>query len=254
MKKALKTIFAIAILLGFTFLAKPVYAQTCTSSQFQWVSSFNRTGENRFCVGGFNSLDELRNTSFNATCERSGSLLGTTTFCALSFGSGRVTQSVTLGSILDTPGSDPAAQDSAGKWYMCPSFTLADSDVHGISVSFTRGGVTYCQTGEIQYVLDESVACPNGVCNTALGPINTRNFGESLRQIFIIAIGIGGALALLLMGFGVFIITTSAGIPDKINEGKNIITAAAAGLVFIILSIVIFQLIGINILGIPGLQ
>ena len=68
-----------------------------------------------------------------------------------------------------------------------------------------------------------------------------------------IIIGLGGGVALLLILYGVFIVTTSAGIPDKLNQGKEIISSAVAGLVFIILAIFLMQLIGVQILVLPGL-
>jgi hypothetical protein len=103
-------------------------------------------------------------------------------------------------------------------------------------------------------VMDPNLTCAGGGVNTALGCISTKDFGSSIGQFLAIAIGIGGGLALLLMGYGVFLITTSAGIPDKINEGKTIILAAAGGLIFIVLSVVMFRLIGVNILQLPGLK
>jgi hypothetical protein len=101
-------------------------------------------------------------------------------------------------------------------------------------------------------------ACPNdNQVETALGCISTSaepgsdSFFEALIQI---SVGVGGGLALLLMLYGVFIVTTSAGIPDKLKEGSEIITSAVTGLIFIILSVFLLNLIGINILGLPGLS
>jgi hypothetical protein len=102
--------------------------------------------------------------------------------------------------------------------------------------------------------LPENLLCPTGGFNTALGCINTGNLGDALGQILSFSVGIGGGLALLLMGYGVFLITTSAGIPDKVNAGKEIITAAVGGLMLIVLSVVLFRLIGVEILQLPGLQ
>ena len=105
---------------------------------------------------------------------------------------------------------------------------------------------------------------PRGNCgineiDTALGCISTLVDTTSGQNTFFgsiikIAVGLGGGLALLLMLYGVFIITTSAGIPDKLKEGREIITSAISGLIFIILSVFLLNLIGINILGIPGLN
>ena len=92
------------------------------------------------------------------------------------------------------------------------------------------------------------------VC-TAIGCISTSadgsgGFFESIIRLFV---GLGGGLALILMLYGVFIVTTSAGIPDKLKEGSEIITSAIAGLIFVLLSVFLLNLIGINILGLPGL-
>ncbi|HEX9008129.1 MAG TPA: hypothetical protein VF837_02610 [Patescibacteria group bacterium] len=97
-------------------------------------------------------------------------------------------------------------------------------------------------------------ACGDQGIETAIGCIST-NFssGGFLQTILGVSVGLGGGIALLLMLYGTFIVMTSAGIPDKLNQGKEIITSAATGLVFIILSIVLMNLIGVSILGLPGL-
>jgi len=92
---------------------------------------------------------------------------------------------------------------------------------------------------------------------TALGCISvTTEFGETsfITIIARIIVSLSGGIALVMMLYGTFIVTTSAGIPDKLNEGKDIITSALSGIIFILLSTFLFNLIGINILGIPGLQ
>ncbi|HBC45378.1 MAG: hypothetical protein UX08_C0003G0013 [Candidatus Collierbacteria bacterium GW2011_GWB1_45_35] len=102
-----------------------------------------------------------------------------------------------------------------------------------------------------------STGCGTNEVNTALGCISTSvdTTGNSFfGSVIKIAVGLGGGLALLLMLYGVFIVTTSAGIPDKLKEGQEVITSAVSGLIFIILSVFLLNLIGINILGIPGLS
>ena len=106
-------------------------------------------------------------------------------------------------------------------------------------------------------VVTPGEGCPAGEVNTAIGCISTSVDTASGNSFFVsilrIAIGLGGGLALLLMLYGVFIVTTSAGIPDKLKEGKEVITSAISGLLFIILSVFLLRLIGVSILGIPGL-
>lgn len=106
----------------------------------------------------------------------------------------------------------------------------------------------YCVRGE-----------PDSGINTALGCISTKvevGSGQDtfFSRIIQVAVGLGGGLALILMLFGVFIITTSAGIPDKLKQGQEIITSAISGLIFIILSVFLLRLIGVNILSLPGLK
>lgn len=99
----------------------------------------------------------------------------------------------------------------------------------------------------------KSIFCTDGGVNTALGCIKIQTGNDLVSTILTLAIGIGGGLALALILYGVFIVTTSAGMPDKLKAGSEIITSAIIGLLFILLSIFLFKLIGYNILGIPGL-
>lgn len=100
-----------------------------------------------------------------------------------------------------------------------------------------------------------AATCSADEIETAIGCISTKADGTDsfFGSIIKIAVGLGGGLALTLMLYGVFIVTTSAGIPDKLKEGSEIITSAIAGLIFILLSVFLLNLIGINILGLPGL-
>lgn len=87
---------------------------------------------------------------------------------------------------------------------------------------------------------------------TALGciPADTLNnfVGWFLGKLIFVASGI----AFLLMAFGALKIITSAGSPESIQAGKELITSSLAGLVFIILSLFLLKLIGVDILQIPG--
>ncbi len=88
---------------------------------------------------------------------------------------------------------------------------------------------------------------------TALGCIPT-DPQEFIGQILGIAIGIGGGIAFLLILFGGFQILMSAGNPEKLNAGKELVTSALSGLLIIIFSIFILRLIGVSVFGIPGFQ
>lgn len=64
--------------------------------------------------------------------------------------------------------------------------------------------------------------------------------------------GIAGGIAFLLILFGSAQIVMSGGVPEKIAAGKEIITSAVIGLVFIFVSVLVLQIIGVKIIGIPG--
>lgn len=112
------------------------------------------------------------------------------------------------------------------------------------------------QQGSIGATGGAGVGCGADEIPTAIGCISTKADGNGsfFEAIIKVAVGLGGGLALVLMLYGVFIVTTSAGIPDKLKEGSEIITSAIAGLIFILLSVFLLNLIGINILGLPGLS
>ncbi len=97
--------------------------------------------------------------------------------------------------------------------------------------------------------------CPANNIDTALGCISyDATSGGFVNSLLAIIIGLGGGVALLLILYGVFIVTSSAGIPEKLKSGNEIITSAVAGLLFIIMAIFLMNLIGIKILALPGLQ
>lgn len=88
---------------------------------------------------------------------------------------------------------------------------------------------------------------------TAIGCIPATLDGF-VKKILPFAMGIGGGIAFLLMLFGALQIMTSAGNPEKLNAGKELVTSAVVGLLLIIFSIFLLRLIGVSILGIPGFK
>lgn len=86
---------------------------------------------------------------------------------------------------------------------------------------------------------------------TAVGCIPT-NPTSMIQTLIRIGLMIGGGVALLIILAGSFVLSTSQGDPKKTSEAKEMITSAIIGLVFIIFSVSILQLIGVQILQIPG--
>ena len=142
-----------------------------------------------------------------------------------------------------------------GAGQACCNGTTCNAGLNCVPGGGCKAPVTFQNLVANPYSQGCTPACgPNDVC-TALGCISTSADGAGgfFESIIKVAVGLGGGLALILMLYGVFIVTTSAGIPDKLKEGSEIITSTIAGLIFILLSVFLLNLIGINILGLPGL-
>lgn len=65
-------------------------------------------------------------------------------------------------------------------------------------------------------------------------------------------IGLGGGIAFLLIVYGGFLVVMSSGDPEKLNNGKEMIVSALAGLLLIVFSVILLRIIGVDILQIPG--
>ncbi|MBI4991020.1 hypothetical protein HZB96_02905 [Candidatus Gottesmanbacteria bacterium] len=70
--------------------------------------------------------------------------------------------------------------------------------------------------------------------------------------IFTTGVGLAGSIAFLYFLYGAFVILTSAGNAEKIEEAKQIITSALTGLLLIIFSIFLLRVIGVDVLALPG--
>lgn len=88
---------------------------------------------------------------------------------------------------------------------------------------------------------------------TALGclPTDPKNLVSQLLQY---ALGAAGGVALLLMGFGALQIITSQGNAEALKNGQGRFTSAIIGLLFIIFSVFLLQVIGVDILNLPGFK
>lgn len=89
--------------------------------------------------------------------------------------------------------------------------------------------------------------------NTAIGCIHT-NPQEFVKDFMKFVIAIAGGLAFLLMLLGAFQMVTSAGNPDSLNAGRERLTQAIIGLLFVIFAVLFMQIIGVGILNIPGFK
>jgi type IV secretion system pilin len=94
----------------------------------------------------------------------------------------------------------------------------------------------------------------NGVCTTfgsTFGGFSTDPNGF-IEKIFAVLLSVSGGIALLLIIKAGYQMMTAQGNPEKLNNAREQLVAAIVGLVFLIFSFVFLQLIGFDILHIPG--
>ena len=127
---------------------------------------------------------------------------------------------------------------------------------------FAQGTTPALQNNACDSIADpdeksKCTACMGGETNTgtytAIGCISTDP--NALLEKFIgLATGVSGGIAFLLILFGGLQIMTSAGNPEQLNAGRELVSSAITGLLLIIFSVFILQFICVNIIGIPGFQ
>lgn len=104
-----------------------------------------------------------------------------------------------------------------------------------------------------QKVFAQSILCNTTGINTAIGCINVLGdtTGAGLSNFILKwAIGVGSGIAFLLILYSGFMIMTSAGNPERLKAGQELLTSAISGILLLIFSIFILNLIGVKILGI----
>ena len=105
--------------------------------------------------------------------------------------------------------------------------------------------------------LAQNVTCtPNGGTpgtgvSTAIGcvPVLGNDNGTSFIG-FILgwAVGVGGGIAFLLILYAGFLTMTSAGNPERLKAGQELMTSAISGIILLIFSVFILKFIGVDIL------
>lgn len=93
--------------------------------------------------------------------------------------------------------------------------------------------------------------CKDGFCVTALGNIST-DPGGFIKNILTILLSLAGGIALLLIIASGYRLMTSQGNPERVQAAREQLTSAIVGLLFIIFSLSILTIIGVDILKIPG--
>lgn len=86
---------------------------------------------------------------------------------------------------------------------------------------------------------------------TAIGNIGTSP-EKFIGSVFSLLLGISGGIALILIITSGYKLMASQGEAEAAKEAREMLTSAIVGLLFIIFSFVILQIIGVTILKIPG--
>jgi hypothetical protein len=101
--------------------------------------------------------------------------------------------------------------------------------------------------------LPVSTPCTDGKCDTGLGiSFTVGNPQGFINDLFKFVLMIASAAALLILIYAGYIYMTSGGDKTKIQGARETITSAIAGLLFLIFSITILEIIGVDILALPG--
>lgn len=156
-----------------------------------------------------------------------------------------------------------AAVAACGKRVACQSndpfhlgVTCCDSPIECPVGTKLFGASQVTQVCDVIQDTNQRAACKlcmgNGDASwTAIGCIETEP-SKFIAKFLTLGIGLAGGIAFLLILFAGFQILTSAGNPEQLNAGKELMGSSIAGLLLIIFSIFLLRVIGVNILGIPG--
>lgn len=87
--------------------------------------------------------------------------------------------------------------------------------------------------------------------HTSIGDISTNPQGF-ISSLFGVLLSISGAIAVIIIMISGYKMIMSQGDAEKIQGAKESITAAIVGLLFLIFSLVILQVIGVDVLKLPG--
>ena len=86
---------------------------------------------------------------------------------------------------------------------------------------------------------------------TVFGCLSTEP-GEFVKKMLSFLFSIVGGTAFLSVLAGSAMVLTSAGDPEKLRSGKNVITSSIIGLLLVIFSAFLLRTVGFDILKIPG--
>lgn len=109
-----------------------------------------------------------------------------------------------------------------------------------------------CAQLPAEYLTACNTCKKDGKIYTAIGCVPTDFTSVINDYVFKYGIGIAGGIAFLRFLYGCFLILTSSGNSETVEESRAIIMSALAGLFLIIFSVFFLRTVGIDIFKIPG--
>lgn len=99
--------------------------------------------------------------------------------------------------------------------------------------------------------LRDQIKC--AAVDTGIGKINTDPF-EFVKSILSLLLSVSGGITVIFIIIAGYRLMTSQGNPEAVKAAQEQLTSAIVGLLFIIFSLVILQVVGVDILHIPGFE
>jgi hypothetical protein len=139
-----------------------------------------------------------------------------------------------------------------GNQNACNDASLTCTQATQTCITVGGGGPAPAQ----QPVVPNSIngSCGVGFIDTAIGCIPYGDQNSLIGFFLKWGLGIGGGIAFLLIVVAGFQITTSRGDPNRLKAGQELMTSAIAGLLLLIFSLIILNIIGGSIFNISFFQ
>jgi hypothetical protein len=136
------------------------------------------------------------------------------------------------------------------RYWLATANICAAQDIHNMA------NLCRATPGEATDVGTEKGKCyscmAEGKLWTALGCIDLKMDSFIQNQLFGWGLGLAGLSAFLCIIYSAFIFQTSSNNPEKITQAQDTMTSCITGLIVIIFSVFILNIIGVDILKIPG--
>jgi hypothetical protein len=95
---------------------------------------------------------------------------------------------------------------------------------------------------------------PTSGVMTALGCIQASSPKALAAALAGWGLSIGGGIFLLMLIYSGFTLVTASGDPKKVAAGREMLVSAITGIVLILITVVLLNFVGVNLLHLPGFE